>query len=244
MIHLLAFFVLGFPEKATICIDPGHPSEIGKGTKGKHISEIHANWLVANELGALLKEKGYKVVFTKNSENQYVTNPKRAQIANNAHADLMVRLHCDHDTNSRGIATYFADRKGTINGVSGPSSKVLSQVKPMAKAFHKTLIEKLNGLLKDRGLKTDRQTKVGSKYGALIGSIHSKCPSILVEMCVLSNPDDEQVISRKAGRTKLAKAILEAAIAALDLKKNPRLTGRDVRSTEAGGTPALTNSTP
>ncbi len=207
MIHLLAVLIIGGSQTATICIDPGHPSEIGRGTKGKHISEIHANWLVGQELGQLLKDKGYKVVFTKSSESQYITNPKRAEIANKAKADLMIRLHCDHDTTSRGIATYFADRKGTIGGKTGPTDDVLKRVKPMAKAFHKFLIENLDGLLKDRGLKTDRQTKVGSKYGALIGSIHSKCPSILVEMCVLSNPEDEKVISSKSGRTKLAKAI-------------------------------------
>jgi|CXWL01.1.fsa_nt_gi N-acetylmuramoyl-L-alanine amidase len=215
MIHLLALTVLGLTSQATICIDPGHPSEIGRGTKGRHISEIHANWLVGQELGALLKEKGYNVVFTKTSENQYVTNPKRAEIANKAKADLMIRLHCDHDANSRGIATYFADKKGTINGVSGPSDVVLKRVKPMAAAFHKSLIKNLNGMLRDRGLKTDRQTKVGAKYGALIGSIHSECPSILVEMCVLSNVEDEKVISSKAGREKLVIAICGAIKVAL-----------------------------
>lgn len=217
MIHLLALTVLGLTSQATICIDPGHPSEIGRGSKGRHISEIHANWLVGQELGALLKEKGYNVVFTKTSENQYVTNPKRAEIANKAKADLMIRLHCDHDANSSGIATYFADKRGTIGGKTGPTKGVLSKVKSLAAAFHNSLIKNLNGLLKDRGLKTDRQTKVGAKNGALIGSIHCECPSILVEMCVLSNVEDEKVISSKAGRTKLAMALLQAVVSARNL---------------------------
>ena len=78
-----------------ICIDPGHPSENGVGTRGKKITEVQAAWKVALILKGLLEQAGFKVVMTKSSENQHVTNKARAETANRAHAALMVRLHCD-----------------------------------------------------------------------------------------------------------------------------------------------------
>src|SRR3984957_15682006 len=78
-----------------ICIDPGHPSEVAEGTRGRHITEIQANWKIAVLAEADLKADGVQVVMTKNSEQQFVTNKHRAEIANHADANFMIRLHRD-----------------------------------------------------------------------------------------------------------------------------------------------------
>lgn len=197
-----------------ICIDPGHPSENGVGTRGKKITEVQAAWKVALILKGLLEQAGFKVVMTKSSENQHVTNKARAETANRAHAALMVRLHCDAAADS-GIASYYPATKGTVKGVSGPSDEVIASSRKAGKAFHAALIQALAGALKDRGLKTDRQTAIGGKQGALTGSIYSKVPVILVEMCVLQSNHDEAFISTATGQRKLAQAILEGVRAAV-----------------------------
>ena len=81
-----------------LCLDPGHPSEVGEGTTGKKISEIQVAWQVCLRLEALLKANGAQVKRTKRTEKERVTNKQRALIANSFASDFVVRLHCDADS--------------------------------------------------------------------------------------------------------------------------------------------------
>jgi len=213
---MLAALALSSP---TVCIDPGHPSEVGNGTKGKLITELDAVWLVALELKPLLEAKGVKVVLTKTKKDEFVANRRRAEIANESKADLLLRLHCDAASGS-GLATYYPSEVGTAkDGKKGPSEAVLRRSTAAAKAFHPVVIERLKGTLPDYGLKTDKQTLIGSQQGALTGSIYSEVPVLLVELCVLTNPKDEAVIASEAGRKKLAEALAAGTFAALAVKR-------------------------
>jgi len=197
-----------------ICIDPGHPSEVGSGTHGRHITEIEAAWQVAQRLQSELRARGMKVVLTKHKEHEFVRNRKRAEIANQNHADYMVRLHCDSDAGT-GIASYAPDRQGAIDGVTGPSKVVIKESQKMGLAFHMAMVKSLDGKLKDRGFLPDTSTAVGRKHHALIGSIFSKEPVVLVEMCVLTNPKDEKFIRDPKNQAVLAKAMADGVQAAL-----------------------------
>lgn len=205
-------------SKGSICIDPGHPSENGVGTSGKSISEVAAAWKVAVILKDLLKQNGYEVVMTKSSQNQKVTNKARAEIANKANVDLMLRLHCDSASDS-GFASYYPATQGTVKGVRGPSVQVMAESKAAAQKFHPAVIKALKGSIGDRGLKTDRQTAIGGKQGALTGSIYAKVPVILVEMCVLQSKHDDAFMGRAAGQRKMAEALFSGIQAALSEKR-------------------------
>jgi N-acetylmuramoyl-L-alanine amidase len=198
----------------TVCIDPGHPSEVGRGTTGKRISELRAAWLVALKMRHRLEARGVRVVLTKDSETQFVKNRDRSRIANEAKADLMVRLHCDAASGS-GFTTYYPDRQGRSNGRTGPSQAVLDDTALLAKPFHETLGRLLRGVLKDNGLKPDVKTSVGAKQGALTGSIFSEVPVVLVEMVVLTNPKDEAFMASSKGQSQMAEALTQATISAL-----------------------------
>ncbi len=198
--------------RPVICIDPGHPSEVGRGTHGKKYTEIQVVWKVAVLLKKRLEADGYKVVMTKSSEEEFVRNKKRAEIANKSGASLLLRLHCDAAPD-HGFASYYPSQKGISEGTKGPSDSVLIASKSAANLFHPAVISNLDGLVPDRGLMTDLQTAVGHKQGALTGSIFSKVPVILVEMLVLTNPKDENVLTDKDGFNRLAEA-LEAGVEA------------------------------
>ena len=204
-----------------VCIDPGHPSENGSGSTGKHISEVQAAWQVAVKLKSLLVGKGIKVVMTKTAENQVVKNRIRAEIANRAYANLAVRLHCESD-GFFGFAVYFPDRQGTVDGVTGPAPEVIEASRSAAKPIHDALVTGLKGILRDRGLKVDIETRVGSKQGALTGSIYSKVPVVLVEMCVLSNAKDEAFIISPEGQAKMVQSLAAGVQAALKQKSQPK----------------------
>jgi N-acetylmuramoyl-L-alanine amidase len=200
-----------------ICIDPGHPSEVGRGTHGKKFTEIQVVWRVAVLLKQKLVADGYKVVMTKAAEEQMVRNTARAESANRSGASLLLRLHCDAAPD-RGFASYYPSQQGTSEGKRGPSAAVLKSSKAAALKFHPAVMKSLNGLIPDRGLMTDLQTAIGHKQGALTGSIFSKVPVILVEMLVLTNPKDEDVLTNDDGFDRLAEALRQGVHAAVPIK--------------------------
>lgn len=214
---ILVLAICAFGQAPVICIDPGHPSEVGRGTHGKKFTEIQVVWKV----GVLLKQKleadGYRVVMTKTSEDEFVRNKKRAEIANDSHAALMVRLHCDAE-GGHGFGTYYPSQQGRSQGMAGPTKQVIASSKAAAERFHTAVIQSLNGFVSDRGLMSDLQTAIGHKQGALTGSIFLKVPILLVEMLVLTNPKDENLLSEQDGFERLAEALRAGVHAAVPLK--------------------------
>lgn len=197
-----------------VCIDPGHPSEVGRGTRGKTLTEMDVVWNMALMVKERLEKMGAKVVLTKKELEQFVANKDRAATANKAKADLMLRLHCDAAAGS-GFATYYPTQQGKSQGVTGPSLALIEKTKPVAERFHRALAKGLKGMLPDHGLKSDLKTAVGGRQGALTGSIFSKVPVVLVELVVLTNPKDEEFIGTKAGQEAYADALANAVVAAI-----------------------------
>lgn len=197
-----------------ICIDPGHPSENGVGSRGKTLTEVGVAWSVAKRLETLLTKEGYQVILTKSSENEMVTNRRRAEIANKAKADLMIRLHCDA-AQASGFSVYYPRLEGRVDRVAGPSADVRRASQAAAEKFHPTLVKALQGKHPDRGLMTDRSTAIGRRQGALTGSIYSKVPVVLVELAVLSNSKDEAFLQSKEGFEALCQALASGVLAAV-----------------------------
>ena len=223
---LLCFALVGFPYAAPasaqpevkpriVCVDAGHPSEVGIGTRGKRLTEVGVCWQVALKLKTILQERGFKVVMTKTSERERVTNKRRAEIANRAQADLFVRLHCDYAPGESGTSTYYPDREGRAGKVRGPSKIVQQQSRAAAALFHPAMMAKLKGKLSDRGLHSDTHTAIGGKQGALTGSIYSRVPVLLVEMAALNTPGDEAFLAAESGQQQMAEALADGVAASL-----------------------------
>ena len=196
-------------ETPVIVIDPGHPSEVSSGAEIQNgTTEVHVAWDVAGRLARLLRARGYQVVMTKASETQLVRNVTRAEIGNRAKAALMVRLHCDASSDS-GYALYYPDRQGTAEGKTGPSTDVMRRSAVAADSLHSGIAARLAGQLKDGGVRGDSKTFVGSRQGALTGSIFSEIPVVLIEMVTLSNKHDAEFIKRDDGKNLMARAIAD-----------------------------------
>ncbi len=187
------------------------------GTSGKKLTEVHANWIEAILLKKRLEQRGIKVFLTKNSEKTLVKNKARAELANRVHADLMIRLHCDAASGT-GFTTYCPTKQGNDRGFRGPSNEIIKISWRKGKAFHQAFVAGLKGKLKDNGLKGDQATAVGARHGALIGSIYSQVPVVLVEMVVLTNRSDEAFLSSKKGQEAMADALAAGVLAALKAK--------------------------
>ena len=195
-------------EVRRVAIDPGHPSETSQGASGPGgATEIQVNWAVGEKLRVLLEDRGYEVIMTKLVEEEVVTNRHRAESGSLRNANIMVRLHCDAGSH-RGTATFFPDRQGERWGVTGPSPEVIAGSRAFAEAFHPAVIDALGPGWPDLGIKGDSKTSVGSRQGALTGSIFSEIPVVTIEMVVITDPEEEAFIASEEGQDKMARAIV------------------------------------
>ncbi|MBF0405762.1 MAG: N-acetylmuramoyl-L-alanine amidase [Candidatus Riflebacteria bacterium] len=191
----------------TVVLDPGHPSENGNGCTGFGLKEFEINFEIAVEVKKILEQQpNIKVLFTKNEVNELVKNIQRAEIANNARADLLFRIHCDSGSGS-GYALYYPDSQGTKDGKTGPSAEVIYKSRQAVEKIHSGIFSVLEGKLRDNGIKTDRQTFIGKKQGALTGSIFSQVPLVTIEMIFLSSKNDADFIRSLEGKKLMSQAI-------------------------------------
>jgi N-acetylmuramoyl-L-alanine amidase len=193
-----------------ICIDPGHPSEVNSGeTVQNGTTEVQMCWDVGNRLERLIaQDSSLRNTKTRSAVKTLTTNRRRAEIANEAGATLMVRLHCDTGAGS-GFAVYYPDRQGTTQGMTGPSQDVITKSRAAAEAMVGGLAGALQGKLNNNGIKGESVSYVGAKQGALTGSIFSKVPTITIEMVYLSNAADAAFIKSAEGQDLLARGLYE-----------------------------------
>ena len=196
-----------------VCIDPGHPSETARGASANGLSENRLNWQVALKLQRRLRARGIDVVMTKSSENQLVTNRQRAEIANAHGAAIMIRLHCDAGGGS-GYTWYYPDRAGRKYGVTGPPKSVQIASRAAAQVMNQAMKPVLRGNLKSNPIRTDAATGVGGKQGGVLtGSIFSRVPTALLEMCFITNKRDARFIASQTGQEKMALALERGVLA-------------------------------
>jgi N-acetylmuramoyl-L-alanine amidase len=220
-IMLFLCVVVGVAEARQwiVCIDPGHqaranyaPEPIGPGatqtkpsvapgTRGKISGREYGVVLdVGLRLRDLLVDAGTSVVMTRTSNDVNVTNAERAQIANGAHADLFIRLHCNgsRDPATSGCFTlYPADIKGWTDDVYAQSLLAAQIIQPIYAAKTK---------LRNRGImpRTD-----------LSGFNWSDVPVVLVEMLHQTNPVEDQLASQPSFRQTMAEGLRDGVLAAL-----------------------------
>jgi N-acetylmuramoyl-L-alanine amidase len=183
------------------------------------LREVSVNWQVGLLLQKELTQDDMTVVMTKKSEDEFVTNEKRAAIANENHADLFLRLHADAGS-STGFTVYYPRKEGSVVGVRGPSPEVLRRSATAAKLFHRSFADALRGKLQDNGIRGDEETFIGGRQGALTGSIFSTVPTVLVEMVFLSNPADAEWIKQESNQVAMAKALAAGVRAVRDGDKD------------------------
>ncbi|MBC8062727.1 MAG: N-acetylmuramoyl-L-alanine amidase [Clostridiaceae bacterium] len=204
-----------------IVIDPGHANKSnltkealapgpdssemkikdGGGAQGvvTKTPEYLVNMRVAMKLKTLLEASGFKVVMTKTDNSLSLGNIERANIGNNANANLVIRIHADSEPS--GSAT-------------GASMLVPAAINANTKAIHDeskrcgTII--LNTLTSEVGMKKRNV----DEHSDMTGFNWSKVPVILVELGFLSNANEDKLLSSDDYQNKIAQGLLHGIIAA------------------------------
>lgn len=202
-----------------VCLDPGHqakanlsPEPIGPGSTktkpkvaggGRGINsktpESQIVLKIALKLRSLLEEKGIKVVMTRTREEVNISNIQRAQVANEAKADLFVRVHLDSNSNTSisGITTLYPAKNQWTQGIYQQSKKA-------AQIVHPYVIKETGAI--NRGL---------SERGDMTGFNWSKVPVILIESGFLSNPAEDKKLNTENYQTKIARGLAKGILAFL-----------------------------
>ena len=94
----------------TIVIDPGHGGK-DPGCNGDKYNEKDVALSIALKLGELLEKnlKDVKVIYTRKTD-VFVELERRAEIANEAGADLFISIHC----NAASVYATYKDKKGKV----------------------------------------------------------------------------------------------------------------------------------
>ena len=90
----------------TIVIDAGHGGE-DPGARGSYSTEKQVTLAVALKLGKIIEENmpDVKVVYTRTTD-RYDDVHRKAEIANDAHGDLFVSIHCNSTAKIRKVVDY------------------------------------------------------------------------------------------------------------------------------------------
>jgi N-acetylmuramoyl-L-alanine amidase len=207
----------------TVCIDPGHqkkadlslepiaPGSSRKkekcrgGTKGVNsgIPEYEINLKIGLKLKEELERRGVKVVMTRESNDVQISNRERAEVANEAKADIFVRLHFNgsSSTRERGFLILIPSKSGVTKEVYPESRKAAISIKDSYRKFTALPFEGIY----------ERSDITGFNW--------SKVPSVLVELAYLTSPVDEELVLKESFQEKMAKGLAEGILDFLKKKR-------------------------
>ena len=204
----------GENKSFTVCIDPGHqekgdpkgePIAPGSGNKKPRVSsgtagiatkkaEHVVNLEAAMILKDLLVQKNYNVIMTRETADVNISNAERAEIANNANANITIRIHCDsiNDSGKTG-ATILVPAKN-----SQYTKNIYCESNKYAEILKKSLQNnniKVNGVF-------ERNDITGFNW--------SKVPVIILEMGFMSNYNEDRMLSDPKYQKLLMECVSES----------------------------------
>jgi N-acetylmuramoyl-L-alanine amidase len=183
--------------RRTVVIDPGHggftangfdPGALGYLTR---LPERVVVLDISTQLKAILESNGYNVIMTHTGSTS-LSLTGRADVANNAGADIFVSVHANaslrHDYG--GHSTYF------YAPASNPALYAQRRLRNMLAADIQGEMVKAGGRI-DLGV-------MESNFAVLRDT---RVPSVLIETAFLSHPEEEQLLGSADYRRKLAEGI-------------------------------------
>lgn len=203
-----------------VVIDPGHQAspdyskepvgpgattnkaKVSTGTAGTAtgIPEGELVLAVGLKLRDSLQKHGVKVVMTRTAQEVNISNIQRAQIANEAQADIFVRIHADGSENPevKGIhVLYPASIKGWTDDIAKASKQ--------AAALVQSELIAVTGAV-DLGIQT-REDITGFNW--------SDVPVVLAEIGFMTNPEEDRLLATPSYQDKIVQGLAQAILAFL-----------------------------
>ncbi|MDO4170327.1 MAG: N-acetylmuramoyl-L-alanine amidase [Lachnospiraceae bacterium] len=202
-------------EKYLVAIDAGHQEhqnsdtepigpgaseqkmKVASGTQGIKTGnpEYVINLEVSKKLRDILENRGYEVLMIRESNDVDISNRERAEIANNAQADIFLRIHCNsaEDSSTNGALALCPDSKNPYC-----SEKMKKASSELSEIVLKNLCEK-----------TGAKQLSMIRTSTMSGINWSEIPVSIIEMGFMSNPDEDQKLGDDVYQTQLAEGIAD-----------------------------------
>ncbi len=233
---LLLCFSTGISaQDFTVVIDAGHgghdPGAVGRTSKEKDI-----NLSVALKVGRLIEKecKDVKVIYTRKTD-VFVKLDRRAQIANDAKADLFISIHTNSlakNTTAQGASTWtlglaksddnlevakrensvilYEDDYKTRYADFDPNSSESYIIFEFMQDRYMSQSVRLASLMQKQFKNTGRRIDNGVHQAGFLVLKASAMPSILVELGFISTPAEERYLNTTKGQDTLADCIFRA----------------------------------
>ena len=211
----------------TIVLDAGHGGDdVGAVGANKRYEKV-INLDVTKYLAAILKQRGYNVYLTRNSD-YFIKVMDRTVLANEKNADLFMSIHTNAVPLEKageidGIETFFLsparnerakrvaalENKSDIREMSDSSKDVFleSLNRPRITASHKFAIDVQAGILQSTRSKYKDIKDSGVREGPFWVLVGAQMPSILVELGYISHPVEGKRLYDKNYQQLLANGI-------------------------------------
>jgi len=178
------------PSGKTIVIDAGHGGKDPGALSILGFKEKEVNLSIALKLENALRQKGYNVIMTRNTDT-YVDLYERPKIANNVKADLFISIHCNSTllNSVNGLELLYCP-------ATESSYKTVDQY-PFAKSIHDSIVSSTG--INSRGIK---------KRSDLVVLRLTNMPAVLIETAFLTNPDDAQKLIQDSFQQKVVQGIV------------------------------------
>ena len=208
-------------DKFTLVIDAGHggrdPGAIGRFSREKNI-----NLSIAKAFGKLVEQHcpDVKVIYTRKND-VFVPLGRRAEIANNAHADLFVSIHTNAlpgKAIGRGAETYTlgmarADENLEVakreNSVISESYIIFELMQDQHMAQSVEFAQMVQKEFRTTGGRNDK----GVHQAGFLVLRETSMPSVLIELGYISTHDEEAFLNSQNGIRKMSQSIYNAFVA-------------------------------
>jgi len=193
----------------TVIIDPGHGGK-DAGAVNKYGTEAGYNLKVARTLQAGLRNKGFNVIMTRDTD-RFLSLKQRVAIANRYPNAIFISIHFNAASNksAKGIETFTLSPVGVAHyGRGVKSSDFKTRSGNYQDSANIALATAIHGRMKERVEKhkmLDRGIK-RARFSVLSGI---KNPAILIEGGFMSNPTEARLINDKIFQSTIATAIYE-----------------------------------
>lgn len=210
-------------DSKLIVLDPGISQDNSKiEVKGTSYDEKDINMNIALETKKQLEDAGYRVVLTKEPNQEKLEDnnedlKNRVETANYLDADLFISIqqNASYCNKADGTEVYYSKKtEGNIDNRTERENKVKSMI--LADNVSKNVSKTLDS--------TNRGAKNGEQYVLK----NTKMPSVIVECSFITNKKDSKKIVKEDVQKKLGRKIAKGAIKTLNtntdtLKSKPVL---------------------